>query len=77
MGREMLVGVVPNLCIVLRVCQSHVWTVLHMQPAKMTGSSSPNGLKDDPKVKASWAKYISYFISAYEAAGVNIWAGIR
>ena len=41
--------------------------------ASMTGSSTPNGLKDDPKVKLSWAKYIAKFITSYENKGVPIW----
>jgi hypothetical protein len=43
--------------------------------ATMTGSHSPNGLRDEPEVKMAWAQYISYFISAYESLGVDIWAG--
>lgn len=41
--------------------------------ASMTGSATPNGLKDDPKIKLSWAKYIAKFITAYELKGVPIW----
>jgi O-glycosyl hydrolase len=40
----------------------------------MLGSASPNGLKDNFEVKRTWAKYISYFIDAYKAHGVPIWA---
>lgn len=41
----------------------------------MTGSHAPNGLRNEPEVKMAWAQYISYFISAYKALGVDIWAG--
>lgn len=40
----------------------------------MLGSAYPNGLLDDPKVKASWALYISKFIQAYADQDVPIWA---
>lgn len=40
----------------------------------MVGSSTPNGLRDDPKTMQAWALYISLFLSAYEAAGVDVWA---
>lgn len=40
----------------------------------MTGSSTPNGLRADPRVQQSWAKYISKFISSYETHGVPVWA---
>jgi O-glycosyl hydrolase len=40
----------------------------------MTGSASPNGLKDDPQTKLAWARYLSKFVSAYEMKGINIWA---
>lgn len=42
--------------------------------ASMTGSSTPNGLKDDPRVKQAWARYLSKFITAYQNKGVPIWA---
>jgi hypothetical protein len=42
--------------------------------SSMTGSAVPNGLKDDPKVKLAWARYISKFISAYNQKGIPIWA---
>jgi len=34
--------------------------------SSMLGSATPGGLKDDPRVKASWALYISKFITAYK-----------
>jgi hypothetical protein len=40
----------------------------------MTGSAFPNGLKDDPEIKHAWARYISKFISAYIAQGVDVWS---
>jgi hypothetical protein len=40
----------------------------------MTGSASPNGLRDDPQVKLAWARYISRFISAYKKKGVPVWS---
>lgn len=40
----------------------------------MTGSATPNGLKDDPKVKTTWAQYLSKFVRAYQNKGVDIWA---
>ena len=40
----------------------------------MNGSATPNGLLDDPRVKKSWALYISKWITAYESKGVPIWA---
>lgn len=42
--------------------------------SSMLGSDSSRGLKVDPIVQQVWASYISYFISAYKAAGVPIWA---
>lgn len=42
--------------------------------SSMTGSVSPNGLRDEPQVKLAWAKYLSKFITAYKAKGINIWA---
>jgi glucosylceramidase len=42
--------------------------------ASMTGSATPNGLLDDPRVHSAWALYISKFISAYFKKGVPIWA---
>jgi O-glycosyl hydrolase len=40
----------------------------------MTGSATPSGLRDEPKVKLSWAHYLSKFISAYKDKGIPIWA---
>lgn len=40
----------------------------------MVGSSQPNGLIASPEVMSAWALYISYFIDAYAALGVPIWA---
>ena len=40
----------------------------------MTGSSSPNGLIASSDVMSAWALYISYFIDAYAALDVPIWA---
>lgn len=40
---------------------------------QMTGSSQPNGLKDDARVMAAWAKYISLFIDSYAAHQISIW----
>ncbi len=40
----------------------------------MTGSNTPNGLKNDPRTMAAWAHYISRFVTAYEGHGIPIWA---
>lgn len=40
----------------------------------MLGSASPNGLRNEFKVKLAWARYLSKFISAYRQKGINIWA---
>jgi len=40
----------------------------------MTGSAQPNGLLDDPKIKTSWAHYLSKFVYAYQQKGIPIWA---
>ncbi|KAJ1438750.1 O-glycosyl hydrolase family 30-domain-containing protein [Ochromonadaceae sp. CCMP2298] len=40
----------------------------------MTGSAYPNGLKDDPRTKLAWARYISKFLHAYRMKGVPIWS---
>jgi len=40
----------------------------------MVGSAEPHGLRNEPKYKDAWAKYISLFISAYHGQGVDIWA---
>lgn len=40
----------------------------------MNGSAEPNGLIDDPRIKMSWALYISKWITSYESHGVPIWA---
>lgn len=44
-----------------------------LNKSSMLGSALPNGLRDDPKVKLAWARYISYFVSAYARKGVPIW----
>lgn len=41
---------------------------------QMTGSAQPNGLIDHPKIKQTWAHYISKFITAYKQKGIPIWA---
>lgn len=41
---------------------------------KMTGSATPQGLSNDPRIKLAWARYLSKFISAYKRKGVDIWA---
>ena len=40
----------------------------------MVGSATPNGLKGDPKIQLTWARYLSKFITAYKRKGINIWA---
>jgi glucosylceramidase len=40
----------------------------------MSGSAIPEGLIDDPRIKDSYARYLSKFITAYEKKGVPIWA---
>jgi glucosylceramidase len=40
----------------------------------MTGSATPNGLRDDPQTQLAWARYISKFITAYAHKGVPIWS---
>jgi hypothetical protein len=40
----------------------------------MTGSATPNGLKDDPRTQLAWARYISKFVTAYASKGVPIWS---
>jgi hypothetical protein len=40
----------------------------------MLGSNPNNGLKNDPRILAAWAKYFSLFIDAYSANGIPIWA---
>eukprot|EP01033_Poteriospumella_lacustris_P014197 gene14198-10144_t len=42
--------------------------------SSMLGSVTPNGLRNEARVKYAWAKYISRFVSAYKAKGVDIWA---
>lgn len=39
----------------------------------MSGSSLPNGLRNEPRVKLAWARYMSYFVSAYARKGIPIW----
>ncbi len=40
----------------------------------MNGSAVPRGLKEDAATQATWAKYISRWISSYRQKGVPIWA---
>jgi len=40
----------------------------------MMGSAQPNGLIDTVDTKAFWARYLSAWLSAYQAQGVDIWA---
>ena len=40
----------------------------------MLSSASPNGLIMSDAIQASWALYISKFISAYQRHGIDIWA---
>jgi O-glycosyl hydrolase len=42
--------------------------------SSMLGSETPNGLRNEHRVKYAWAKYISRFVSAYKGKGVDIWA---
>ena len=39
----------------------------------MTGSAVPHGLINTPKIKQTWALYISKFVTAYDSKGVPIW----
>ena len=64
-------------CVFLRYDSLPPQTSKHKQKlvATMTGSHSPNGLRDEAAVKQTWAEYIALFVSAYAKAGVSVWAG--
>jgi len=40
----------------------------------MSGSAQPACLRNERRVRATWAKYMSLFIEAYKGQGVPIWA---
>jgi hypothetical protein len=68
---------VNNLKLVASPWSPPSWMKLPMKVgdnSSMIGSASPNCLKNEPKIKFAWAKYLSKFITAYENKGIPIWA---